>query len=182
MNAIKSDLYRYNGKTSIGEFFKNYILNRGFKITLSYRICNAFSGVKPVFKILSVIHKRKCNRYTIALPLGTPIGKGIYIGHAYSIAISKYCSIGNNVNISQGVTIGYKHSGERKGAPKIGDSVYIEPNTVIIGNIKIGNNVVIGANSVVIKDIEDNSVVAGNPVKIISDNGSEGIVNNRCHV
>jgi acetyltransferase-like isoleucine patch superfamily enzyme len=35
------------------------------------------------------------------------------------------------------------------------------------GGVKVGNNVKIGTNVVVIKDIPDNCVVAGNPVKVI---------------
>ena len=33
--------------------------------------------------------------------------------------------------------------------------------------MKIGNNVIIGAGTVVTKDIPDNSVVVGNPCKIV---------------
>ena len=40
-------------------------------------------------------------------------------------------------------------------------------NVCIIGNVKIGNNVVVGAGSVVTRDVPDNSVVAGNPAKLI---------------
>lgn len=54
------------------------------------------------------------------------------------------------------------------GPIQVGNNVFIGSNTVILPNIKIGNNVVIGAGSVVTKDIKDNSVVAGNPAKIIT--------------
>lgn len=43
----------------------------------------------------------------------------------------------------------------------------------VIGNITIGNNVMIGSGSIVITDIPDNSVVVGNPGKIISQKGLE---------
>lgn len=38
---------------------------------------------------------------------------------------------------------------------------------MVLPNAKIGNNVIIGAGSIVTKDIPDNSVVAGNPAKVI---------------
>jgi serine O-acetyltransferase len=38
---------------------------------------------------------------------------------------------------------------------------------VILGDIAIGDNVIIGSNSVVTKSIPANSIVAGNPAKII---------------
>lgn len=51
--------------------------------------------------------------------------------------------------------------------PVIGDNVYIAANATVIGDVHIGNNVIIGAGSVVVKDIPDNSVVVGNPARII---------------
>lgn len=47
------------------------------------------------------------------------------------------------------------------------DNVFIGCNTTILGNVRIGSNVIIGAGSVVTKDIPSNSVVVGNPAKVI---------------
>ena len=52
-------------------------------------------------------------------------------------------------------------------APIIGDKVVIWANATVVGGIKIGDNAVIGANSVVIRDVEPNTVVAGNPAREI---------------
>lgn len=49
----------------------------------------------------------------------------------------------------------------------IGNNCYIGTGSTILGPVRIGNNVTIGAGSVVTKDIPDNSVVAGNPARII---------------
>lgn len=89
--------------------------------------------------------------------------------------------IGNNVEITRGVTI-ITHdyawsvikqiSGEIIGSRRkvtVGNNVFIGMNTTIMQGVTIGNNVIIGANSLVNKDIPDNSIVAGNPMKIISD-------------
>lgn len=67
----------------------------------------------------------------------------------------------------QCTTIGNKKDGRNDLAPVIGDNVNVGANVVIIGNITIGNNVIIGAGSVVVHDVPDNSVVAGNPARVI---------------
>lgn len=49
----------------------------------------------------------------------------------------------------------------------IGDNVFVGHGTIILPDTHIGSNCVIGAGSVVSKDIPDNSVAVGNPIKII---------------
>ena len=49
----------------------------------------------------------------------------------------------------------------------IGDYVYIGSNALIMPGVTIGNNVLVAAGSVVTKSIPSNSVVAGNPARII---------------
>jgi acetyltransferase-like isoleucine patch superfamily enzyme len=50
---------------------------------------------------------------------------------------------------------------------EIMDNVFIGCNSTILGGVTIGNNVVVAAGSVVTKDVPPNSVVAGNPAKVI---------------
>ena len=45
--------------------------------------------------------------------------------------------------------------------------MFVGANSTILPNTVIGNNVIIGANSLVCSDIPDNSVVVGNPGKVI---------------
>lgn len=40
-------------------------------------------------------------------------------------------------------------------------------NSIILKGIKIGANSVIGAGSIVAKDVPPNTIVAGNPIKIV---------------
>lgn len=49
----------------------------------------------------------------------------------------------------------------------IGNDVWIGGSSVINPGVTIGNNVVIASGSVVVKDVPDNTVVGGNPAKIL---------------
>ena len=49
----------------------------------------------------------------------------------------------------------------------IGNNVQIGAGAIILAGVQIGNNVLVGAGSVVTKSVESDSVVVGNPAKII---------------
>ena len=83
-------------------------------------------------------------------------------------------SIGDDVTISSDVKILAHDASTNKvgartkiGTVTIGNNVFIGANSLILCNTRIGDNVIIGAASVVTKDIPSNSVVAGNPAKIV---------------
>ena len=117
--------------------------------------------------LISRIRFRKIKqKLNIELFAGTNIGYGLYLGHPFGITINAGTIIGNNCNIHKGVTIGQENRGQRKGAPSIGNKVWIGVNSTIVGAIKVGDNVLIAPNTFINCDIPSNSVVFGNPCVI----------------
>lgn len=85
------------------------------------------------------------------------IGKNCIINSG--AIIEHGCKIGNHCHIAPGVHL--------SGEVEIGDLSFIGIGSTVIQGIKIGKDVTIGAGSVVTNDILDNTVVMGNPTKII---------------
>jgi len=54
----------------------------------------------------------------------------------------------------------------------VGDNCVIGIGAIILPGIKIGDEVVVGAGAVVTKDVPSNTIVAGNPARIIKTNVS----------
>lgn len=115
--------------------------------------------------------------------IGVSVGEGVTIFSPRTVVIDDrtpcMLKIGNNVQITKGVTIlthGFDWAvlkgvyGEvlgSRGKVTIGDNVFIGINSTILKGVTIGNNVIIGACSVVTRDIPDNSVAVGTPAKVI---------------
>jgi serine O-acetyltransferase len=109
----------------------------------------------------------------IEIPRTAKVGPGLYIGHYGGITVSSVATLGRDCNLSQNITIGVSGAGPKRGAPTIGDNVYIAPGARLFGKISIGNNVKIGANAVIHKDLPDNAIAVLDPgFKIISYAGN----------
>lgn len=116
-------------------------------------------------------------RYGIDISRDARIGSGFYIGHFGGIFVNAEVVIGDNCNISQGVTLGRQNRGEREGCPTIGNNVYIAPGAKIIGRVTVGDRAAVGANAVVVSDVTPGTTVGGVPARPISSSGSDGYVN-----
>lgn len=132
---------------------------------------------------LGILYRLQVRRYRykfgFQIPVNTKIGEGFFIGHHGTIVINGKAKIGKNCNIAHGTTIGQANRGKLKGYPTIGDYVWMGTGSVIVGNIHIGSNVLIAPNSFVNIDIPDNSLVIGNPAKILKrNNPTKGYINN----
>jgi serine O-acetyltransferase len=117
-------------------------------------------------KILMVINRLIFGAY---IPESCTLGHKVRFSYGGSgVVIHARAVIGDNVKIGPSVTIGGRSKIYE--VPKIGDNVYIAGGAKILGNVSIGNNVIIGANSIVLKDLPDNCIAVGIPVKIIREN------------
>ena len=95
---------------------------------------------------------------------GATIGKNFYIDHGTGIVIGETTTIGDNVKIYQGVTLGAfyvsKDLADQKRHPTIEDNVTIYAGATILGGTTtIGENSIIGGNVWITKSIEPNSTV-----------------------
>lgn len=101
----------------------------------------------------------------IDIPDQTQIGKGFALFHGQGLVVHSSTIIGENVTLRQNTTIG---NAKKNGpCPTIGNNVQIGANCVIIGGITIGDNAIVAAGSVVVKNVPTNTIVAGNPSKVI---------------
>lgn len=161
-----------------GNFISILFFTQGFWAILQHRIAHSVYKMKiPILKqflqLSCLIWQKNIEIFTgISIPASAKIGHSFYIGHFGGIIINANAIIGNNCNISQGVTIGVSGLGEKRGTPVIGNNVYIGANSVVAGKIKIADDVLIGACSLVTSNAEIGAVLVGVPAVKISNNGS----------
>ncbi len=117
-------------------------------------------------------------------PFTTDCGKNINLGK--NVFINSGCRfqdqggifIGDDVLVGHNVIIatlnhGFKPENRADLIPapvRIGNKAWIGSGSIILPGITIGENAVVAAGSVVAKDVPANTVVAGNPARILREN------------
>jgi len=176
---IQKDYYRRTGKYEKNVLFKGFF-EPAVRFTYFLRKSQQTSARSPLGIFYRIMLRRYQIKYGYQISSKTQIGEGLYLGHWGMLIVNPEAKIGKNCNLAHGVTIGQTNRGDKKGVPVIGDNVWIGTNAVLVGGITIGNNVLIAPNSYVTTDIDDNTIVAGNPARtMISDTATEGYINNR---
>lgn len=127
-------------------------------------------ALKPAW---SVTHRFVGLALGIHLSPHSRIGAGLYIGHSGGVWISPRAEIGEHCNINHETTIGT--AGDR-GAPRLGNRVWVGPNATITGEVTIGDEAVVAANSLVVADVPPAGVVVGVPARLVSTGGSSKLL------
>lgn len=113
-------------------------------------------------------------------------GEGVQLNDYVHIGAIQKVKIGNNVLIASRVFISDHNHGNYTGdedhsSPDelpvdralvaspviIGDRVWIGENVCVLPGVKIGSGAILGAGSIVTKDVLPDTIVAGNPAKVI---------------
>ncbi len=140
----------------------------GFYAISIYRIAHEFYklGIPFIPRIMTEYAHEKTG---IDIHAGATIGESFFIDHGTGIVIGETTTIGDNVKIYQGVTLGAKSfeigadGNPVKGTkrhPDIGNNCVIYANATILGgNTKIGDGSVIGASVWLTSSVEPGTVV-----------------------
>lgn len=153
----------YSGDPAAESLDEVILAYPGFFAIAVYRIANELYNMG--IPILPRIISEYAHQITgIDIHPGAKIGTPFFIDHGTGIVIGETTTVGSNVKIYQGVTLGalsiQKELANKKRHPTIEDDVIIYSNAVILGGeTTIGKGSIIGGNVWLTRSVPPNSVV-----------------------
>ena len=160
----------YNGDPAAKSFGEVIFCYPGIRAISNYRIAHALLKLE-VPLIPRIITEMAHSETGIDIHPGATIGDYFTIDHGTGVVIGETATIGNNVKMYQGVTLGAKSfpldddGNPIKGIqrhPHIGNNVVIYSNSTILGTITVGDGAVIGGNLWVDDDVAPAAKLAQN--------------------
>lgn len=135
----------------------------GFYAICTYRIAHALHelGIPLIPRLITEYAHEKTG---IDIHPGAKIGESFFIDHGTGVVIGETATIGKNVKIYQGVTLGAlsvkKKLQSIKRHPTIEDDVVIYANATILGgDTVIGKGSIIGGNTWIVESVKPGSVI-----------------------
>ena len=98
---------------------------------------------------------------------GATIGRRFFIDHGMGVVIGETATVGDNVTLYQGVTLGGTSWNKGKRHPTLEDGVIVGAGAKILGPFTVGAGAKIGSNAVVTKEVPPGATVVGIPGKIV---------------
>jgi serine O-acetyltransferase len=99
---------------------------------------------------------------------GARIGRGVFIDHGMGVVVGETASIGDNVTMYQGVTLGGTGKQRGKRHPTVEQDAVIGVGASVLGAVTIGEGARVGAGSVVLKDVPPHTTAVGIPARAVS--------------
>ena len=138
----------------------------GFHALTLHRLAHACwrAGFKWLGRLVSHI-----SRFLTGIEIhpGATIGRRVFIDHGMGVVIGETATIGDDVTIYHGVTLGGTSWNKGKRHPTLEDGVVVGAGAKVLGPITIAAGARVGSNAVVTKAVPAGATAVGNPARVV---------------
>jgi serine O-acetyltransferase len=137
----------------------------GLHAVWAYRLAHRLWRVRGFGLLARVIAQVTRSATGVEIHPGATIGKRLFIDHGMGVVIGETATIGDDVLLYHGVTLGGKSGEPGVRHPTLGDRVSVGAGAAILGPISIGADSVVGAGAVVLHSAPARSLLTGVPAE-----------------
>ena len=143
-----------------------FLSYKGFHALALHRVAHALWR-RGRHEVARLLQGEAARALAVDIHPAVPVGRGVFVDHGTGLVVGETATVGNDVSILQGVTLGGtgKERGDRH--PKVGDGVLLGAGAKVLGRVAVGRCAKVGAGSVVLRDVPPCATVAGVPARIV---------------
>jgi len=174
--ALRADTYRLYGRFTWSGLLIGALTARTFRVVVTMRLCRSASEsrgpARAMLVPMRVLHGIAAHLAGMDLPWQTRVGPGLALTHGWGLVVNAGATIGSNVTLFHGVTLGRRDRIAPDGTrsvdyPVLEDDVWVGPNAIIVGGVTIGRGSRVAGGAFVTDSVPPYSVVSGNPAVIV---------------
>lgn len=167
LSTVREDLQnaRVHDPAARGDL-ENALVYSGLHAIWAYRLAHrwwAKPALRPAARLLTQFMRFLTG---IEIHPGATIGRRFFIDHGVGVVIGETTTIGDDVMVYHGVTLGGRSLQKGKRHPTVGNRVTVGAGAKVLGPLNIGDDSAIGANSVVTHDVPADSIATGIPAVV----------------
>ncbi len=166
-NILRVDIAAvYDRDPACERYIEPILYFKGFHAIQTHRLAH-WNWVRGKRDFALYLQSRSSQVFQTDINPAAKFGKGIFLDHATGFVVGATATIGDDVSILHGVTLGGtgKEGGDRH--PKIGNGVLLGAGATVLGNIKVGSCSRVAAGSLVLKEVPPKTTVAGVPARVV---------------
>ena len=145
----------------------------GLHALLLYRLSNWLwrKQLKLFARVISYL-----SRFITGIEIhpGATIGQRFFVDHGMGVVIGETATIGDDVTLYHGVTLGGTSLTKGIRHPQLANNVIVGAGAKLLGPIKVGDGARIGSNAVVVKDVEAGATMVGVPAHAFGEQMQRG--------
>ena len=148
-------------------YLQPFLFFKGFQALQTHRIAHwLWSEGRETLAFL--LQSRMSELFQLDIHPAARIGSGVFVDHGTGIVIGETATIGDEVSLLHGVTLGGTGAQRGDRHPKIGRGVLIGAGAKVLGAIEVGEYAKIASGSVVLRPVPAGCTAAGVPARLVN--------------
>ena len=148
-------------------YVQPFLFFKGFQALQTHRVAH-WLWTHSRDTLAFYLQSRMSEVFQVDIHPAAKIGKGIFFDHGTGIVIGETATVGDDVSMLHGVTLGGTGAERGDRHPKIGKGVLLGAGAKVLGNITIGDYAKVASGSVVLKNVPPHCTAAGVPARLVN--------------
>ena len=148
-------------------YVQPFLFFKGFQALQAHRVAH-WLWTEGRETIAFYLQSRVSEVFQLDIHPAARIGGGVFVDHGTGIVIGETATVGDDVSMLHGVTLGGTGAERGDRHPKIGKGVLLGAGAKVLGNIHVGDYAKVASGSVVLKDVPPGCTAAGVPARLVN--------------